>query len=125
MLFALNFPVAEKWLNKVEALPPSRQFRAKAPVAAVLIAGTAIWVHFVGVKDKYTFNARSPYWQFVVMARQLLLFVATVLPSPSSLDDACSASEGDAAGTNYTTGAMNASMSGEHARDALWHPKYA
>ena len=56
MLFALNFPVVE---NQGEALLPSRQFRA--PVAAVLIAGTAMWMHFVGVKDKYTFNARSPY----------------------------------------------------------------
>ena len=73
MLFALNFPVAEKWLNKVEALPPSRQFRAKAPVAAVLIAGTAMWMHFVGVKDKYTFNARSPYSFFVPMLCYIFL----------------------------------------------------
>ena len=52
------------------------------------------------------FNGSSPYWCFVVMTRQMALWLATVIPQPAQLANGCklggASSVGGSNGTNGT-----------------------
>lgn len=73
MIFALNFPVAEKWLKVVEAMPSTQQWLIKGTGAVILIAATTVWILHVGMSSKFVFNARSPYTFFIPMLTYIYL----------------------------------------------------
>jgi hypothetical protein len=67
MIFALNFPVMEKWLKTVEKKDFWTQVQIKGTVATILFALTSTWLYYVGFENKFIYNARAPYSFFIPM----------------------------------------------------------
>jgi hypothetical protein len=65
MIFALNFPVMEKWLKVVEKKDFWTQVQIKGTVATIMCSLTAVWMYYVGFENKFIYNARAPYSFFI------------------------------------------------------------
>lgn len=65
MVFALNFPLATRWLQKVEELPTGRQIAVKG-LAGVGIGGAFLWwATAIFPQGKLDYNLTNSYFGFI------------------------------------------------------------
>lgn len=65
MIFALNFPLAMKWLTKIEEQPMRQQVLSKGLVGVVVGSVFVWWVTNVFMQSKLQYNLTNSYYGFI------------------------------------------------------------
>jgi hypothetical protein len=65
MVFALNFPLATRWLAKVEELPTGRQAAVKGVVGVGVGGAFAWWAASIFPQGKLEYNVTNAYYGFI------------------------------------------------------------
>jgi len=83
MVFALNFPLAMKWLTKVEEQPRKQQFMSKGLVGVVVGGIFLWWVTQIFTQGKLDYNLTNSYYGFIPLLTYVYFRNITLVSSSS------------------------------------------
>ncbi len=79
MVFALNFPMATRWLTKVEELPVGQQIRVKGLAGLFVAAPFMWWATTIFPQGKLDYNTTNSYYGFIPLLAYI--FFRNITPS--------------------------------------------
>jgi len=73
MLCAYNHPRADAFLERLDAMPPARQYSIKWFIVAVTLAVSYVWYENVFTLNKFDYNALHPFTSWIPIAAYIVL----------------------------------------------------
>mmetsp|Transcript_3255 Transcript_3255/g.4927 ORF Transcript_3255/g.4927 Transcript_3255/m.4927 type:complete len:540 (-) Transcript_3255:336-1955(-) len=73
MAFALNYPLAQAWLDTCESKPTISQWCMKGAILAVVLLGIGLWVSNIFVLPKFEYNEHHPYFFWIPLIGYIFL----------------------------------------------------